>query len=824
MDVTEMPPPDPIDVGRADRRTRNHLDADAVAPTDMFPSREVAVSPHPNPTAHEGSLPWPALTSACLIAATNILVINGSRVPFLGPTLGFWFILIQPVYLLYTTSLWRARSAAERFGYSLATILLILMLAGLGINTLLPLVGVQRPLDPIPVVILGDTLNVSLYFLRKRRPAASYIAWPRLASVENKEGILLIAAAISVALSVFGANRLNNGAGDQLSLAALGVSTLTLLLLLYWRRQVHETIICIAIYLVSLSLLLMNSLRGWYVTGHDIQTEYQVFQLTAAHGRWMISAFRDAYNACLSITILPTELAQVVHVDDPYIYKVFFQLIFATCPVLVYTIARRYWPVATGILAATVFISFPTFITDMSFINRQEIAFVFVCVAVLSISNDSWTVRRRRVALAIICIGVELSHYSTMYVLVATLTTAWIVQLAIELYVGHRRRHGAHAAEPQWPTVTRTVSIGSIATAIAIIAGWGYFATQTAGAVVTDAGSVFSGVFGQSSGVRASSVNYNPVFGESPTSQEVLNNYSRAALQTVEKSPQSSYVASPNIISHYKLKAVSGPVLPLTASGRLLSDVGVPVASLNRLVRLAAADGEQLFIGIGMIAFIAFQRFRKRVNWEFYSLCVGSIVFLVAVTVLPDLSVDYGLLRAFQEALIFLAPVFVSGCVTAFGALGRSWGFRAAVVICFGIYVSTTGLLPQLLGGYPPQLTLNNSGQYYDSYYVHPQEATAVQWLSGQVGVFQAGVQATHSPNRFLFTAPSDVSGQESVGDAFPPLVRASTWLILDYSILHGGLAIASYDGDLIYYRYPVGILRMSKNLVYDNGGTQIYK
>ena len=50
-----------------------------------------------------------------------------------------------------------------------------------------------------------------------------------------------------------------------------------------------------------------------------------------------------AYNACLSITILPTELEQIINVDNPYVYKFFFQLIFALCPVLAYGIARRYF-------------------------------------------------------------------------------------------------------------------------------------------------------------------------------------------------------------------------------------------------------------------------------------------------------------------------------------------------------------------------------------------------------------------------------------------------------------------------------------------------
>src|ERR1035438_5372395 len=176
---------------------------------------------------------------------------------------------------------------------------------------------------PAPVVILGDTLIVSLYLFRRQHPAP--LAWrAQIQAVRRVESRLLVASGLCVASAVLGANLLNNGGGDRFGLVALGGMVATFILLLRWQAQVRDGMTSIILYLLSLALLLMTSLRGWYVTGHDIQKEYQVFQLTAAHGRWDISYLRDAYNACLSITILPTEVAQVAHVDDPYVYKFFF--------------------------------------------------------------------------------------------------------------------------------------------------------------------------------------------------------------------------------------------------------------------------------------------------------------------------------------------------------------------------------------------------------------------------------------------------------------------------------------------------------------------
>jgi uncharacterized membrane protein len=797
--------------------------------TDMPSLPVAAAEPEPLPLGGTRRYQWPVIASACLIAVINIFVIAGLHLPpFLGPALGFWFLVIQPVYLVYTTSFWGGSASAERFGYSLTTVLLTLMIAGLVADLVLPFVGVRHPLDPIPVVIGADGFTLLLYVIRQRYPGerltlAHLSAFRR--AIGPEEVRLLCGSALCVALAVLGANRLNNDAGDQVSLAALCVAVLTLLFLLLWRHRVSETITCVTLYLLSLALLLMTSLRGWYVTGHDIQTEYQVFQLTQANGRWEIAAFHNAYNACLSITILPTELANILHVDGPYIYKVFFQLIFAVCPVLVYTIARRYWPASISILAAIYFISFPTFFTDMPFINRQEIALLFVAVAVLALTHGSWDGRRRQLTFIVACAGVEVCHYSSTYILLGFLVVAWVIQLAMGL--GHRlqRRRAAHAEPPPWANAIRTVGIGSIVTVGALTFGWGYLATHSAGAVLTDAESAISSLVGHSTGARSQNVGYSLLFGKTPTPQQVLNDYTSADLKLrAATAYDTNYIEPQSTASQTQIKAVTEPLLPLTSAGRLLADIGVPVSGLNTFIRLSAAALEQIFIGAGLIAFIVARRFRRQIGWEFFCLCVGCVAMLAVVTVVPDLSVDYGLLRVFQEALILIAPVLVAGSVAIFGAFGKARAPYVAAAVCVGIFISTTGLLPQALGGYPAQLSLNNSGQYYDTYYMHPQEEVGVQWLSRQVGVLPSSVQATHSTNRFLFTDPNAVSGAQFIEDAFPPLLRLHAWIILDYSILHTGLATASYDGYLIPYRYPQGILRNAENLVYNNGGMEIYR
>ena len=494
---------------------------------------------------------------------------TGFRLPFLGPAIGFWFIVVLPVYLLCTTSLWRGSSVAERVGYSLTAVLLLLLLAGLGINTFLPLLGVQRPLDPVPILLVGDILTVSLYLVRRQHPGKP--AWrAQIQALGREESRLLVGSGLSVALAILGANRLNNGTGNEVSLVALAGMVMTLLLLLRWRRRVREGMISVTLYLLSLALLLMTSLRGWYVTGHDIQVEYRVFQLAQAHGRWNISDFRDAYNACLSITILPTEVAQIVHVDNPYVYKVFFQLIFALCPVLVYAIARRFWPTSIAILAAVYFVGFPTFLNDMPFMNRQEIAFLFFCVAILSITNITWSLRRRQLALCVASLGVELSHYSTMYLFIGTLLAAWAAGhvSGLDPRRSARPTNASDADGTSWAVMSRrTAGIGSILVMAAIMVGWGGLATHSIGSTLTDAESAISG-FVSSSGARSDDVSYSLLPGRTVSPQTVLNDYHQETIKENADSSRGTYVPA-SVAARYPTPMTNEPtLLPLTAVGR----------------------------------------------------------------------------------------------------------------------------------------------------------------------------------------------------------------------------------------------------------------
>jgi uncharacterized membrane protein len=803
--------------------TRETTEATFGLETRPLLSRDLLDSPPP--TSLGGTFRRSGFYLSCIfLLATNALLLSGYRIAFVGAALGWWLIIIHPTFLIWTTRFRRKVSGVERAVFSVGAVLFALIVGGLLLDVVLPHLGVPRPLAQRPILVAVDVMNIALMSWRIRRGAITNTWRASLGSIGHREWRVLSASACCVPLVVAGANRLNNGHGDLVALVGLSCVAATFAFLLGWREQIRDSVVAISAYFLGLSLLLATSLRGWYITGHDIQQEFLVFQLTKNHGVWNIASLRDAYNACLSITILPTEIWQMVRVDDPYIYKVFFQLLFAVCPVMVYLLARRFWSKQISILSLVYFVGFPTFFTDMPFLNRQEIAFLFLGLAFLAMTRRHWSVWRRRLALVICAVGIGLSHYSTMYVFIGTLAIAWFAENGFHGLGRLRRRlPGLRGARQDttavgWADTTKSVTFGVIIAAGLVVIIWGGLITHTTAGIT----STVKAVYTPTSATHSVDGNYGLLSGKGPSNHELLTEYLAETLHDRKVDDPGTYLplAKARVAS---TPAVEATKLPVTGVGRLLANVHIPVATVNDVVRDLASKGEQVFIGIGFLTIACVAWRRRLVGRNYYFLGLGSVVMVGAVTVLPGLSVSYGLLRAFQQSLILVAPILVLGSFALFKPLGRVWSARAATVLALGFLVSTIGVMPQILGGYPAQLSLNNSGVYYNDYYLHPQEAEAVNWLGTQPETLPAGVQAENYTDMYYFKG-QHATGAEYVTDIFPTLVRKSTWVLLGYSTVRTGIATAPVDGDLVPYRYPTGLLNQNKNLVYNDGGTVIYK
>ena len=135
-------------------------------------------------------------------------------------------------------------------------------------------------------------MNVTLMALRYRRGSVVGFWASSIRTLRRSERRVLILSACCVPMAVVGAIRLNNGAGDAVTVIALSVVVVTFAIL-WWRRNfIRDSVISVATYLLAATLLLATSL---YAVGISPDTtsnaNYRVFQLTKDHGIWNIGNF-----------------------------------------------------------------------------------------------------------------------------------------------------------------------------------------------------------------------------------------------------------------------------------------------------------------------------------------------------------------------------------------------------------------------------------------------------------------------------------------------------------------------------------------------------
>jgi uncharacterized membrane protein/glycosyltransferase involved in cell wall biosynthesis len=696
-------------------------------------------------------------------------------------TLGFF--LFVPGYLALNRIKHGMKSNWEIASFSLGLSLLIIMAGGLSLNSL-HAIGLGQPLTSPYIFAMLDLVTVVLIAVNR----AAQISVPRIRLRTNIEQIVCASILTFLPLlAIGGAIRLNNGASNILTMLLFALIA-GLFMILVWRKEL-EVLYPYGIFTIALSILFSTSLRGWSITGHDIVHEFEVFQATSNTGLWhTLTPYRDPYSACLSITILPTIMAKITSISDAYIYKVVFQMIFAFSVVPIYLLTRKLSNSRSALIGALLFISFPPFLNDMPFLNRQEIAFLFFGLLLL-VNFMEITYTQKFLLSCAFVVGIVFSHYSSSYVTLGLLSFAW----AFYQLITHRSKDSRAFSLP-------ILSLPFIIGSILLTLSWNAIVTQTSPGVEHTIHKAIETIehrnFTQANGVGYSLFSFST---QNPT--KILNNYAGKTANEVKYIPEAN--------------------LPRTEVGNVISHV-VPVETINNLVRSSSAKILQLLLLIGTFLLFVKRRHDRNTSQRdtyFLALTAACLALLVLMVLVPQLSVAYSVTRLFQQTLIIIALPIVLAAQTLFSKAGQ---YKTYVVAGFFaiLFLHLSGFIPQLLGGYPPQMALNNAGTYYDIYYVHKGETLSADWIDvkAQVSTAKVDVDADeYGKTRFLnYPFQKEYIVNPVVADEYK-----TEYLYQDYVNVHRGVYAAFLDGDVLEYTFndQTG----SRNLVYVNQSSRIY-
>ena len=746
--------------------------------------------------------------------------------------------LLLPGYMLIRLLDISCRRLSEWILYSIGVSIFLLFATGLLINTLLPMVGIARPLDTLPVILLVILVNLLL-------AAACYLRSVDLTlelRTPHPSALAIAAFALPplfVVGAVMGAVGLNNHAGNLPVMIVLGGIGAYALLLLLLRKRVPDSLFPYSLFFLTLALLLGTSLRGWVISGHDILYEFAVFEMTKSFGVWSMSHYQDAYNACLSITLLPTMLSAVLpKIPDQLILRGLFQIIFALTPVALFVFLKKYVSNAIAFLACLFFVSQPPLLQDFAFLTRQEIAMLFYMLALLAFSSKSLSRPQQYLLALFFGAAMVWSHYSTTYIAIAVLVSVLVFRNRIMAKFVNLIKipvAAVTAAIVSRPPVDRdtvvatapfrqlsgrssTVASGArwlpgwsyVVLLILMTASWNVWITGTQNNFTTFVASVYRNVSeGGFSEYKAGLTDQLNIYNNSRIQSSAIDTFvsSHTGGDNTADSPRYSSIDyqgyNPSAKSDIMFNPNDNVAQTLYSNGEIY----------KKFAKIFIIAGIMWLVLSGIGSFI--------VDDDFKLFMSMNILVLGLAMVMPLFSKDYSLLRAYQQLLIGLGLPAVVGAYAIFRLLLRKYVFIGLGLFFVVYFLLLSSFLPELLGFGYAQLNLNNFGLYYEIHYSHRSEQEAISWLTRNsdpnypvFADFDAKKKIDLFGNRPVWVVPN----------VLPQNINRNAYVFADYTNLRDGLSYSPFGGDVFAYSFPNDFLNQHKDIIYSNGQTEIFK
>jgi uncharacterized membrane protein len=307
-------------------------------------------------------------------------------------------------------------SVTIRFFYALLFSILLLMTVFTIYSTIAHASGITAPLSTVPVKIicLIILLPVSSILLRRLTGSDS-------SSIKPFNWMIFLPRAFAVslpAISVICAMRLNSFS-DATSTSIFLLFLLAFLLVLTIKSSISPdtNLQSWFVYGISAALVLGSTFRGdggfW---GFDINQEFASASKVLSQGFWVSPKVSGAYDSMLSITVLPVVLSLFSNLSLTIIFKVFYALVLAYIPTVLFMVCVRYVSRFTAMsVTGVLVIGSISFIPQMTALNRQVIGFVFFVGILLVINETNWTLQRKKIVGLTMACGMAASHYSTAY-------------------------------------------------------------------------------------------------------------------------------------------------------------------------------------------------------------------------------------------------------------------------------------------------------------------------------------------------------------------------------------------------------------------------
>jgi len=701
-------------------------------------------------------------------------------------------LLLVPGVLALRAARVQAQAVRAFPVYILGASLLVLMGAGLAVDLLGPLIGISRPLETAPLLVSLALVCAGLIAAAVPGTAPSLSGYVHVGIRVPQAWPLLLPV-----LAWAGAGRLTDG--HTAAVAAIATAA-TGLVLLYGSAIAHRSSVAQSATLIfgaSLALIWSFSLRGHFLYGFDIASEYHTFTAVLNAGRWHSFHANDAYGAMLSLTILPSSLARLTGASPMLVFKVIYPFMFAWFPVAVFLLATRVLTRRFAFIAALFLVVQNYLFQQLPAVARQEVGLLFFVCLLGAILDGRLARRQRTTLLAMLAIGTVVSHYSTAYLAIGVLAFAVI----LELVRGRVRSVSRVALAPI--VIALAVSVGAVGVWYGLVT----HSTQNLSQFARSLSNEGLAILPNSAGHDV----VNSYLAGNVTTQINANRYE--ALSHADYVRTKPYVHPLPGGAGYVLRNVTEPSTAVSSPpvfGDLLADEQSLIGLLAE--GLAALGALALWLRRG-------EDYRAT---EIALLGVSSIFALVVIRLSGTVATDYGQGRAFLQAMVPLSICLA--WALQWCSASKRWSRAARMAVAafpLGLILllfTTSGLSGVVLGG-GTTTNLANSGEDYQHFYITPAELASAAWLNAAAPT--GNLIYADDYGQLRLTAGT---GRQTgvLTQLTPATLDHNAWIYADTENFVGH-HVDGTEGDYeALYAWPT-FINEHWNLVYSNGSSGVY-
>ena len=628
-------------------------------------------------TVKFGAKKWFVFVIAILILTDLTILLD---IPFLRQIFGFLFLTILPGVLILQILKLDKIDTLDKFILSWGLSISFLMFFGLLINILSLSLGYDTPLATIPLLVSFNIAFILLALIASKTNINPFFSIPNL-DLSTTEKAFLIVPILFPALSIFGMRIMNTTDNNIILMFLLFLIAIYVVVVCFFNQIFPTRLYPVVIYLISISLLLLMTLRSNYLIGSDIHTEYYFFLTTMNNSHWSVFG-HSVLDACLSISLLPTLFQNILNIPSELLFKALYPVIYSISPLIIYILSKKYVGESYAFLASCFFMFQYIFLSTTGN-ARTCIAVMFFAVAMMVLFTDKIDLLEKKILLIVFMASCMVSHYSTAYIFFFILLGAFV---------------GTEIVSKK-ATTKKVVSLTIVLIFFTFIFFWYSQVTE----VAFNAGVSFI--------------------------EKTLSNLNTFFIM------ESRGGGVPAMFGEGIGQKGTAHRIEFIFTWLTFAFIGIGVITLIR---------KSKEMSFPRLKYKKPDFLREKFEVEYVMialLCTGLLIVMVA---LPIVSKGYGIQRLYATAITILSVIFVIGGVMIAKYLnkllvvlrGKTLTKNALQILTYLVilfvlipyFLSVTGAMYQVFGA-PRAITLNSEGEQYKSMYIHDTEVITAKWL-----------------------------------------------------------------------------------------------